>query len=105
MEPSLTRTLFQRSAFDVTHSKLQIAPSPHHADFLNQAWVQAELGVPLNFTLSNPAIIGAFFGATGDPMVSDGSFLEKILGEGINVVMAYGDRDYRANCTSKYTDI
>ncbi|KAI9896131.1 hypothetical protein N3K66_009031 [Trichothecium roseum] len=86
-----------RSAFDVTHSKLQIVPSPHHADFLNQAWVQAELGVPLNFTLSNPAIIGAFFGATGDPMVSNGSFLEKLLGEGVNVVMAYGDRDYRAN--------
>lgn len=70
----------------------------YHEAFFNQPWVQAELGVPVNFTMSNTAITNAFFVGTGDPMRVDISFLERVLESDVNVAMVYGDRDYRCNC-------
>lgn len=54
--------------------------------------------MPLNFTASSEAVAQTFFGVTGDPMVRSMSSLEHVLDSGINVALAYGDRDARCPC-------
>lgn len=68
--------------------------------FFNQPWVQDDLGVPLNYTSSSDVIRDAFFSITGDPMTHDLSALEKTLEAGVNVAVAFGDRDGRCPCKS-----
>lgn len=92
-------TRLQLSPFDVTFSLPAIFPVLHQETFFNQPWVQAELGVPLNFTMSNPNIVPSFFGA-GDPARVDMSFLSHVLQSNVNVAMVFGDRDARCNCMS-----
>ncbi|KAF4982849.1 hypothetical protein FZEAL_1599 [Fusarium zealandicum] len=89
--------LSDRSPFDVTHSNLTVFPPQYLENFFNQAWVQQELGVPLNFTLDWGAMAEVFFGETGDPMVGSLHPLERVLDGGVNVAMMYGDRDYRCS--------
>ncbi|KAM5351004.1 hypothetical protein ACJ41O_003727 [Fusarium nematophilum] len=84
-----------RSPFDVTHSNITMYPWSYMDNFLNQAWVQEELGVPLNFTSDWGLITQVFLGETGDPMVGSLTTLEKVIEGGVNVALAYGDRDYR----------
>ncbi|KAI9825090.1 MAG: hypothetical protein M1832_001410 [Thelocarpon impressellum] len=83
--------------YDVAHQKRDPFPHRYFAGFLNQHWVQAALGVPLNHTiLSKPA--GAGFEATGD--CARGDMLEElayVLDSGIKVALMYGDRDYSCN--------
>ncbi|KAF5003845.1 hypothetical protein FDECE_9638 [Fusarium decemcellulare] len=62
---------------------------------LSDAWVQKDLGVPLNFTYDWGAINKAFLFETGDPVVGSLKTLEKVLDGGVNVAMVHGDRDYR----------
>lgn len=72
-------------------------PLEYSYAFFNQRWVQEALGVPLNFTISNGAIVESFFEGTGDPLRASISALEQVLDAGIAVAMVYGDRDYRCN--------
>ncbi|CAJ2503139.1 Uu.00g105330.m01.CDS01 [Anthostomella pinea] len=89
--------LSDRAAFDVTALNISVYPIPYKDVFLNQQWVQQDLGVPLNFTPSSNLVVQAFFGLTGDPMRRSLHSLEKVLDTGVNVALMYGDRDYRCN--------
>lgn len=66
----------------------------------NQPWVQAELGVPLNYTSGNDRVFqSVFLFGVGDMMRYGLEYLGGLLNRGIKVAMVYGDRDYRCNCT------
>lgn len=71
-------------------------PYTYISTFFNQAWVQLELGVPLNFSAFSNAATAAFV-ATGDAARGNKSHIEYLLSRGKKVVMVYGDRDYRCN--------
>ena len=83
--------------FDITHTSTDSFPSPYASGFLNQHWVQAALGVPVNHTFISAAV-GYSFTATGD-MAKGGSLedIAYILDHGVRVAMMYGDRDYACN--------
>ncbi len=51
--------------FDITHPLADPFPAQYVIGFLNQHWVQAALGVPVNFTMSSATVAHAFSG-TGD---------------------------------------
>ncbi|TQV97615.1 hypothetical protein V2A60_006642 [Cordyceps javanica] len=84
-----------RSNFDMAHLKPDPFPPSYANGFFNQAWVQKELGVSVNYTaslLSNNVLLYQ----TGDPVRTAGrEMLQYLLGNGVKVVMMYGDRDYR----------
>jgi len=73
-------------------------PTEHNTAFFNQPWVQAELGVPLNYTRGSNTIQGAFLTVAGDIVRYNTSYLSNLLDNDVNVAMVYGDRDYRCNC-------
>jgi len=65
--------------------------------FLNQHWVQAALGVPVNHTSSSGAVSHAFH-STGD--YARGTSLDSLaylLDSGVKVATMYGDRDWACN--------
>lgn len=72
-------------------------PAPFYMGFLNQPYVQAALGVPVNWTQSSGAVSDAFR-SIGD-YVRPGWLddLAYLLDNGIKVTLAYGDRDYACN--------
>ncbi|KAM0669083.1 hypothetical protein ACQRIU_002645 [Beauveria bassiana] len=84
-----------RSNFDMAHLKPDPFPPSYANGFFNQAWVQQELGVSVNYTsslLANNVLLYA----TGDPVRTSGvNMLQYLLDSGVKVVMMYGDRDYR----------
>lgn len=88
----------QRSPFDIASSNLTLHPPAYHAAFYNQEWVQQDLGVPLNFTMSSGLVPMLFLQATGDPMILSLRNIESVLERGNKVALIYGDRDYRCNC-------
>lgn len=73
-------------------------PDYKPAEYFNQAWVQAELGVPLNFTPTSSVANTVYLTGVGDALRSNISNLEYILSKGYKVALVYGDRDYRCNC-------
>ncbi|EGX93182.1 carboxypeptidase S1, putative [Cordyceps militaris CM01] len=85
-----------RSVFDMAHLKPDPYPASYASGFFNQAWVQAALGVGVNYTSSSLLASRAFFYGTGDPVRASGlALLQELLDGGVRVVMMYGDRDYR----------
>ncbi|OAA70447.1 Peptidase S10, serine carboxypeptidase [Cordyceps fumosorosea ARSEF 2679] len=84
-----------RSNFDMAHLKPDPFPASYANGFFNQAWVQRELGVAVNYTsslLANNVLLYA----AGDPVrVAGREALQRLLAAGVQVVMMYGDRDYR----------
>lgn len=67
------------------------------AGYLNQASIQQELGVPLNFTQSSDTVFSAF-AATGDG--ARGRYIQSLgnlLDLGVKVALIYGDRDFQCN--------
>ncbi|SMR43760.1 unnamed protein product [Zymoseptoria tritici ST99CH_3D1] len=83
-----------RSRYDIAHFQPDPSPSQHHIGFFNRAWVQRELGVPLNFTANSNNVFSAFY-ANGDPFRTAGmKSIEYLLSIGVKVAMIYGDRDY-----------
>jgi hypothetical protein len=70
---------------------------------MNQEWVQKELGVPLNFSISFNALVNTYFGVTGDPFKVSIDTLNEVVAGGIKVALVFGDRDYRCNC--KWRDV
>lgn len=87
----------QRSTFDLAHLLANPWPPAYPAGFFNQAWVQKDLAVPLNFTLDSNIVETAFF-STGDPIRQNISAMEYILKSGLKAALVYGDRDYVCNC-------
>ncbi|KAI9808965.1 MAG: hypothetical protein M1826_003943 [Phylliscum demangeonii] len=86
-----------RGYYDIGHLNPDPFPPSYHIGYLNQHWVQAALGVPVNYSEISNAIYYAF-SSTGD--YPRGGFLEDlsyILDNGIKVAMMYGDRDYACN--------
>ena len=83
--------------FDIAHPALDPFPPTNYFGFLNQRWVQAALGVPLNSSLLAPEL-SLTFRETGDP--ARGGFVESLgalLDQGIGITLMYGDRDYMCN--------
>lgn len=83
--------------YDITHSMADPFPPSYLMGFLNQHWVQAALGVPVNHSVASGAVYEAFT-STGD--LAKGGLLEDIgyiLDHGVKVAMMYGDRDYACN--------
>jgi len=82
---------------DVTLQRPTPFPAPYYIGYLNSQKVQQALGVPRNFTEENFQV---------DVMLTDydalmGGHLEDmgyLLDRGVNVALAYGDRDYSNNC-------
>ena len=90
-----------RNVYDIAALDLDPFPPNYYYGYLSQAYVQAALGVPTNWTQSNNAVFNGFLG-TGDYVRADirGGFLDDlayILDSGIKVAMIYGDRDYICN--------
>jgi hypothetical protein len=46
----------KRNPFDITQQYTTTWPPPFLVGFFNQHWVQADLGVPVNFTVSSNAV-------------------------------------------------
>ncbi|KAK0278736.1 hypothetical protein LTR35_009000 [Friedmanniomyces endolithicus] len=85
-----------RSDFDMAHMKPDPFPPYYLAGYLNQDWVQKELGVPVNYTEDSNLVANIFLALTGDPSVVRGlEKLEYLLSSGVKVALVYGDRDYR----------
>ncbi|KAK1055897.1 hypothetical protein LTR74_015330 [Friedmanniomyces endolithicus] len=85
-----------RSDFDMAHMKPDPFPPYYLAGYLNQDWVQKELGVPVNYTEDSNLVANIFLALTGDPSVVRGlEKLEYLLSWGVKVALVYGDRDYR----------
>ena len=93
-EPYLNQN---RSFYDIAAPTNTPFPREYFVGFLNQPWVQAALGTPVNFTESNFAVNEAFHNV-GDivrsSVVEDIAFL---LDTGVKVAMVYGDRDFACN--------
>ncbi|EMD68990.1 hypothetical protein COCSADRAFT_155224 [Bipolaris sorokiniana ND90Pr] len=83
-----------RDYYDISTPSPPPFPPPFHEGYLNREWVQAELGVPLNWTGSSPQASTAYR-AIGDyprdGWVEDLGFL---LDNGIKVSLVYGDLDF-----------
>ena len=62
--------------------------------------MQADLGVPLNFT-GFSAVVAQEFEASGDFLKGNGlAILGQMLDRGVKISLLYGDRDYQCNCRS-----
>ena len=86
-----------RNYYDFTTLDPDPTPPPWYEGFLNQQWVQAALGVPLNWTVSS-GVVSSAFRSIGDynrpGWIEDLSYL---LENGIKVALVYGDRDFACN--------
>jgi carboxypeptidase C (cathepsin A) len=81
-----------RSVYDIRN--LPDTPdTSYYSEFLNNASVQAALGVSVNSTLTNNDVYFAFQ-QSGDAVTGYAfQALEKLLGQGVRVVLYYGDAD------------
>ncbi|ORX94028.1 Alpha/Beta hydrolase protein [Clohesyomyces aquaticus] len=86
-----------RSAFDMSRNPISSVPHEYITGFLNQEWVQQDLGVPLNFSAGAPHIVNTFFGVTGDPFKVTIESINQVAQGGVKVALVFGDRDYRCN--------
>lgn len=91
-----------RNYYDIASPDADPFPRPYFLGFLSQNWVQAALGVPINYTESTNSVYSAF-SDTGDYARVDihGGQLADIaylLDRGIKVNLMFGDRDYACNC-------
>ncbi|KAJ4296257.1 hypothetical protein N0V90_006302 [Kalmusia sp. IMI 367209] len=86
-----------RNAFDISRPTLSVFPPNYIIGFLNQEWVQKDLGVQVNFTISSNNIVNKFFGETGDAVRVTIDTINYVAQSGIKIALVYGDRDYRCN--------
>ncbi|KAF2221809.1 Alpha/Beta hydrolase protein [Elsinoe ampelina] len=90
-------SLSGRAYYDVAVLEPNLFPPPFYQGFLNQPWVQDQLGVPLNWTGSSSASSNAFRGM-GDYLGSGWlDYLAFLLENDIKVNLFYGDRDFACN--------
>ncbi|KAH0278786.1 alpha/beta-hydrolase, partial [Aureobasidium melanogenum] len=83
--------------FDIASPFIHNFPPRWAAGYLNNASVQADLGVPLNFT-GFSSVIAQEFAAAGDFLKGNNlAALGQLLDRGVKVSLLYGDRDYQCN--------
>ena len=90
-----------RSYYDIAAIDPDPFPPNYYLGYLSQSYVQAALGVAVNFTVESNSAYTAF-SKTGDFARSTlkGGYLKDlayILDSGIKVALIYGDRDYACN--------
>lgn len=92
-----------RNYYDIAAIDPTPFPPNYYLGYLAQNYVQAALGVPVNYTESNSGVYQAF-SSIGDYARTDirgGQIqdLAYLLDNGVKVSLQYGDRDYACNCT------
>jgi hypothetical protein len=90
--------IHQRSPFDISRSSLSVFPPEYIIGFMNQGWVQRDLGVPLNFSISSEPVSDTVSLLTGDPIRASIDMIDFVAQSGIKVALVFGDRDYQCNC-------
>ena len=86
-----------RNIYDITQIMPDPFPSSLYLEYLNNADVQAAIGVPVNYTQTNTAVANAFL-HTGDYERGDHiGEMAYLLSLGVRVGLVYGDRDYSCN--------
>jgi carboxypeptidase C (cathepsin A) len=83
-----------RDYYDISTESPPPFPAGFHQGFLNREWVQAELGVPLNWTGSSPQASNAYRDIGDYPRDSWLEDLGFLLDNGIKVSLLYGDLDF-----------
>lgn len=84
-----------RGVYDIRHPIDDPTPPNYLIPYLNQAKVQAALGVDTNYTSYSNNDIYYAFQQTGDFIYNDFlEDLENILDSGVRVSLIYGDADY-----------
>lgn len=86
-----------RDVYDITQNMPDPFPPSTYLEYLNNADVQAAIGVAVNFTQTNTAVANAFL-QTGD--YERGDYIREmasLLSLGVRVALVYGDRDYICN--------
>ena len=89
-----------RSSNDIGHFFPDPFPPQFYIGYLNQHWVQAALGVPLNYSFAVRSSYAAFQ-TTGD-WARDShngylAYMGELLDSGVKAALLYGDRDYTCN--------
>ncbi|KAG9692005.1 alpha/beta-hydrolase, partial [Aureobasidium melanogenum] len=83
--------------FDIASPFIHNFPPRWAAGYLNNASVQADLGVPLNFT-GFSSVVAQEFAAAGDFLKGNNlAALGQLLDRGVKISLLYGDRDYQCN--------
>lgn len=83
--------------FDIMEQLPSAFPPKLAAGYLNQAEIQQDLGVPLNFT-GLSAVIAVGFNVSGDFVKGHNlAHLGQLLDDGVKVALMYGDADYQCN--------
>ncbi|KAL8676219.1 MAG: hypothetical protein Q9224_007308 [Gallowayella concinna] len=90
-----------RNYYDIAAIDPTPFPRNYYLGFLSQHYVQAALGVPINYTQSTNGVYEAFT-SIGDYARTDirgGQIqdLASLLDNGVKVALMYGDRDYACN--------
>merc|ERR1712137_15171 len=83
-----------RDYYDISTPSPPPFPPPFHEGYLNREWVQAELGVPLNWTGNSPEASAAYRGIGDYPRDNWLDDLGFLLDNGIKVSLVYGDLDF-----------
>ena len=86
-----------RDVYDITQDTPDPFPPSTYLEYLNNADVQAAIGVAVNYTQTNTAVANAFL-QTGD--YERGDYIGEmayLLSLGIRIALVYGDRDYSCN--------
>lgn len=86
----------KRNPYDITRSVTTSQWPRWAAGYLNDAAIQQELGVPLNFTQTSEAVYSSS-AASGDLAKGDTNDIAPILAAGVKVALVYGDRDFLCN--------
>ena len=82
---------------DVTQNSSDPFPPSTYLEYLNNADVQAAIGVSVNYTQTNTAVANAFL-QTGDYERGDHiGEMAYLLSLGVRIALVYGDRDYICN--------
>ena len=86
-----------RDIYDITQIMPDPFPPSTYLEYLNNADVQAAIGVAVNYTQTNAAVANAF-DQTGD--YERGDYIGEmacLLSQGVRIALLYGDRDYICN--------
>jgi len=86
-----------RDPYDITQNMPDPFPPAMYMEYLNNADVQAAIGVAVNYTESNAAVASAFVQTGDDERANPIPQLAYLLSLGVRVALIYGDRDYLCN--------
>ncbi|KAL8801144.1 MAG: hypothetical protein Q9182_004649 [Xanthomendoza sp. 2 TL-2023] len=90
-----------RNYYDIASIDPTAFPPNYYLGYLSQSYVQAALGVPVNYTQSTNGVYEAFtnIGDYARTDIRGGQIqdLAYLLDNGIKVALMYGDRDYACN--------